>query len=138
MQKTTALPHLPPWKQRVESHQQVEEIKHPLAPKDLQALRQGRVKPYLELDCHGMIEHQALMALETLLQRAHKQQKRWIKIIHGKGLHSQERYPVIKNLVVNWAHLHPAIQAYTSAKSTDGGAGVLWLALFQGDRTSSD
>jgi DNA-nicking Smr family endonuclease len=54
---------------------------------------------------------------------------RCVRVIHGKGLRSNERLPVLKNLVSHLLRQIPAVMAFVSARQNDGGTGATYVLL---------
>jgi DNA-nicking Smr family endonuclease len=50
-------------------------------------------------------------------------------VIHGKGLRSRNRIPVLKEKVRRWLRQKEEVLAFVEARPTDGGAGVLIVLL---------
>ena len=65
----------------------------------LRKLRRGQYRVEAELDLHGHTVAQAKQALREFLEGMVRAQARCVRIVHGKGLRSGHRGPVIKNAV---------------------------------------
>jgi DNA-nicking Smr family endonuclease len=52
-----------------------------------------------------------------------------VRVIHGKGLGSGHRGPVLKSAVNRWLRRHAAVAAFCSARRIDGGTGALYVLL---------
>ena len=52
-----------------------------------------------------------------------------ICIITGKGIHSQDGIPVVKEMVESVLHGSPYVREYASPKARYGGSGALWIIL---------
>ena len=52
-----------------------------------------------------------------------------VRIIHGKGLGSLDRKPVLKNKVRNWLVQKDEVLAFCQARAADGGSGALMVLL---------
>ena len=57
-----------------------------------------------------------------------------MRIIHGKGLGSPGRAPVLKGRVQAWLVQKREVLAFVQAKPADGGAGALVVLLQPGGR----
>lgn len=95
----------------------------------LRDLRRGRWRVDDELDLHGMTLREAKPALRDFLSRAHASQARCLRIVHGKGLGSGSRGPVLKNAVNVLLRRDDAVIAFCSARQTDGGTGAIYVLL---------
>lgn len=94
----------------------------------LQALRLGEIKQTAKLDLHGATINQARTALNHFLNHCLNQGHRCVLIIHGKGKPEAEA-PLLKNHLNSWLQQYPAILAYCSAMSRDGGTGAVYVLL---------
>ncbi len=97
----------------------------------LSKLRRGHWSVQAELDLHGMVTHEAHDALADFLFAARQQGFRCVRVIHGKGLTSPNREPVLKGKVRRWLAHWDDVLAYVEAPPHAGGGGAL-LALLRG------
>ena len=65
----------------------------------LRRLRRGEYRVQREIDLHGLSVAQAKQALRQFLIEALEEHVRCVRIIHGKGLRSGHRGPVLKGVV---------------------------------------
>lgn len=100
----------------------------------LRDLRKGRWVVQAQLDLHGHTRDAARFSLVEFLHEADRQDWRCVRIIHGKGLGSPRRQPVLKGLVQHWLAQRQEVLAYCQAPSHDGGAGALLVLLRAGRR----
>ena len=54
---------------------------------------------------------------------------RCVRVIHGKGLGSVNKEPVLRNKVRNWLVQKDEVIAFCQARPIDGGAGALVVLL---------
>ncbi len=85
-----------------------------------------------EIDLHGLTVAEAKAALRQFLVAALEQQVRCVRIIHGKGLRSGHRGPVLKGAVNAMLRRSDAVLAYVSARQVDGGTGAVYVLLAPG------
>jgi DNA-nicking Smr family endonuclease len=52
-----------------------------------------------------------------------------VRIVHGKGLGSRNREPVLKKKVYHWLKMRDEVLAFAQAPSAHGGAGALLVLL---------
>jgi DNA-nicking Smr family endonuclease len=52
-----------------------------------------------------------------------------VRIVHGKGLRSKNREPVLKRKVAGWLMQREEILAYCQARQADGGSGAVVVLL---------
>ena len=95
----------------------------------LTKLRRGHWSVQAELDLHGMITHEAHDALADFLFRARQQGLRCVRVIHGKGLTSPNREPVLKGKVRRWLAHWDDVLAYVEAPRHAGGGGAVLVLL---------
>ena len=95
----------------------------------LAGLRRGRWVVQAELDLHRLTTHEAHEALGAFLAEARSARLRCVRIIHGKGLTSPNREPVLKGKVRRWlAHVGDVL-AYCEAPAHAGGSGAVVVLL---------
>jgi DNA-nicking Smr family endonuclease len=95
----------------------------------LRKLRRGEYRVQREIDLHGLTVAEAKVALRQFLISALEQQVRCVRIIHGKGLRSGHRGPVLKSAVSAVLRRTGAVLAYVSARQVDGGTGAVYVLL---------
>jgi DNA-nicking Smr family endonuclease len=98
-------------------------------PTVLRRLRRGEYRVQREIDLHGLTVAEAKQALRQFLIHALEEQVRCVRIIHGKGLRSGHRGPVLKSTVGAVLHRTGAVLAYVSARPVDGGTGAVYVLL---------
>jgi len=98
-------------------------------PAVLRKLRRGEYRVQREIDLHGLTVAEAKAALRQFLIRALEQHVRCVRIVHGKGLRSGHRGPVLKIAVNGVLRRTGAVLAYVSACPVDGGTGALYVLL---------
>jgi DNA-nicking Smr family endonuclease len=95
----------------------------------LQKLRRGQYRVEAEVDLHGLTVAQAKAALRGFLAHALRRGVRCVRIIHGKGLRSGPRGPVLKVAVSGILRRSSHVLAFVSARGVDGGTGALYVLL---------
>jgi DNA-nicking Smr family endonuclease len=100
-----------------------------IGPDTLRKLRRGHWVIQSQLDLHGMRSDEAREALAEFLRTAGKRGLRCVRIIHGKGLGSINKEPVLKNKVRNWLAQKEEVIAFCQARAADGGSGALVVLL---------
>ncbi len=95
----------------------------------LRKLRSGAWVIQDQLDLHGLDRHQARDALASFLAACAKRGVRCVRVIHGKGLGSINREPVLKTKVKYWLARREEVLAYCQARPVDGGSGALIVLL---------
>jgi len=95
----------------------------------LRKLRRGGWVIKGELDLHGHTGDEARIALAAFLNRCMIEDRRCVRIIHGKGHGSKNRLPVLKNKVRHWLMQREDVLAFCQARTVDGGAGAVIVLL---------
>jgi DNA-nicking Smr family endonuclease len=98
----------------------------------MRKLRRGHYRVEAELDLHGLIIEQAREALRTFLARAVARHLRCVRIVHGKGLGSGPRGPVLKKAVNLILRKTAPVVAFCSARQIDGGTGAIYVLISDG------
>ena len=92
-------------------------------------LRRGYYRVEDALDLHGMTQREAKSELRDFLARATAQHLRCLRIVHGKGLGSGPRGPVLKNVANSVLRRDDSVLAFCSARRSDGGTGAIYVLL---------
>lgn len=95
----------------------------------LRRLRRGHWTLQGELDLHGLRRDDARTSLADFLREATRRGWRCVRVIHGKGLGSPGREPVLKDKVRRWLMQRDDVLAFVQARPADGGAGALVVLL---------
>ncbi|MBI3560481.1 MAG: Smr/MutS family protein [Gammaproteobacteria bacterium] len=95
----------------------------------LRKLRRGQLRIDAELDLHRLNREQARTAISGFLTECVALQQRCVRIIHGKGLSSFNKHPVLKGLVNHWLQQRDEVLGFCSARPNDGGTGALYVLL---------
>jgi len=104
-------------------------IRAGLQQRTVRKLRRGRLSVDAELDLHGMTVPVARTAVAGFLRECQRRHVQCARIIHGKGLGSRHRAPVLKQKVGGWLRQRDEVLAYCSARQYDGGTGALYVLL---------
>jgi DNA-nicking Smr family endonuclease len=92
-------------------------------------LRRGDWSIQRQLDLHGLRRDEARDQLSFFIREAFKHGIRCVRVVHGKGLGSPGKAPVLKNRVYNWLVQKQEVLAFVQAKPADGGGGALVVLL---------
>jgi DNA-nicking Smr family endonuclease len=95
----------------------------------LNDLRRGRIPALLELDLHGLTSEHAHETLCEFLIACQQRQVRCARIIHGKGLRSVKRQPVLKRQLNFWLRQCDDVLAFCSTPQHEGGTGAVYVLL---------
>jgi len=94
-----------------------------------QKLRKGHWSLQGQIDLHGLRSDEAREALGQFIRDASKRGWRCIRVVHGKGLGSPGKTPVLKSKVQRWLVQKNEVLAFVQAKGSEGGAGALVVLL---------
>jgi DNA-nicking Smr family endonuclease len=92
-------------------------------------LRRGHWAVQGQVDLHGLRTDEAREALGQYLRDAQRAGLRCIRVVHGKGLGSPGKTPVLKNKVHGWLVQKKEVLAFVQARPLEGGAGALLVLL---------
>jgi DNA-nicking Smr family endonuclease len=100
-----------------------------IGPDVTRKLRQGHWSIQRQLDLHGLRSDEARERLSQFIREAQKHGIRCVRVVHGKGLGSPGKTPVLKSRVHGWLVQKNEVLAFVQAKPADGGAGALVVLL---------
>ena len=95
----------------------------------LRRLRRGHWVVEDQLDLHGMNRHEAAEQVARFLRVCVAKGLRCLRIVHGKGLGSRNREPVLKAKLGQWLSARDEVLAYCQAPDTQGGGGAVLVLL---------
>lgn len=99
------------------------------APDILSKLRRGHWVVQAAIDLHGLISDEARAYVASFLNDCKKRGLRCVRIVHGKGLGSRNKEPVLKHKLRHWLVQRDEVIAYAQARKTDGGSGAVIVLL---------
>ncbi|MFM2261703.1 MAG: hypothetical protein RI959_379 [Pseudomonadota bacterium] len=100
-----------------------------VGPEVVRKLRQGDWSIQAQLDLHGLRTDEARHTLATFVREAHRRGLRCVRVVHGKGLGSPGKTPVLKGRVHSWLVQKNEVMAFVQARPAEGGAGALVVLL---------
>jgi len=95
----------------------------------MRKLKRGEYRVEEICDLHGLRADEAKAAVREFLAEALAHNLRCVRIIHGKGMNSGPRGPVIKTAVNMILRKTAPVLAFTSARRVDGGTGAINVLL---------
>lgn len=98
-------------------------------PQVLKKLARGQYAAQEELDLHGLPARAAEALLREFLRDCRRHGVGCVRIVHGKGRHSEERLPVLKNLVDRVLRQRADVLAFHSPPVAQGGTGAVLVLL---------
>jgi len=81
------------------------------------------------VDLHGLNREQARLSLAEFLGGCLKRGLRCVRVVHGKGLRSPGKEPILKGKVQLWLARREEVLAYCEAPANLGGSGALLVLL---------
>lgn len=100
-----------------------------VGPDVLRKLRRGEWVIQDEIDLHGCRTDEARELLAIFLRDVGKRGLRCVRVVHGKGLGSKGRQPVLKGKTKVWLAQREDVIAFCQARPTEGGSGALVVLL---------
>jgi len=118
-----------PWEQSMETGEELVFLRAGLSREVLRRMRRGHWVVQDHVDLHGMNREQAKHMLAHFLAACRKRDLRCVRIVHGKGLRSPNREPVLKRKMRDWLSQRDDVLAFCQAPPNQGGAGALLVLL---------
>lgn len=117
------------WDSGIATGEELEFLRPGLPASMLRKLRRGHWAIQDELDLHGCTVAEAREMLAAFLGYCVRRGLRCVRVIHGKGLRSRNREPVLKHKVAGWLMRKDEILAFCQARRTEGGSGAVVVLL---------
>jgi DNA-nicking Smr family endonuclease len=95
----------------------------------LRQLRRGHWSVEDSIDLHGMNRVEAAAAVASFLRACGGRGLRCVRIVHGKGLGSHNREPVLKAKLRKWLPPRNEVLGYCQAPAAHGGGGAILVLL---------
>ncbi|MGB0133531.1 Smr/MutS family protein [Dokdonella sp.] len=95
----------------------------------LKQLRRGQFSIRSEIDLHQMTVAVARQAITAFLSEAIDHRELCVRIVHGKGLRSASRGPVVKHMTEQLLRRRDDVLAFASARPAQGGTGAVLVLL---------
>jgi DNA-nicking Smr family endonuclease len=113
----------------IESGEELAFVRNGYSANTLRKLRRGHWVVEASLDLHGMNRVQAAVAVSEFLRRSRARRLGCVRIVHGRGLGSRNREPVLKGKLRKWLALREEVLAFSQAPAMHGGAGAVLVLL---------
>ena len=95
----------------------------------MRKLARGRFSIQAEIDLHGMTVAEAKQRLAGFIDDCAEHGQLCVRVVHGKGLGSGHKGPVLKQSVNRWLRQRDTVLAFVSARQVDGGTGAIYVLL---------
>ena len=95
----------------------------------MRKLQRGAFSVQAEIDLHGMTLDEARPRLADFIDYSVSRGHYCVRVVHGKGLGSGHRGPVLKNAVNRWLRRWDSVLAFVSTRQVDGGTGAVYVLL---------
>jgi DNA-nicking Smr family endonuclease len=95
-------------------------------------LRRGEFAIQGHIDLHGLTRDEAKREVDAFLRSSRAAGKRCVLVVHGRGLHSKDQLPVLKDALRTWlatGRFARHVLAFATARPVDGGAGAIYVLL---------
>jgi DNA-nicking Smr family endonuclease len=113
----------------LDSGEELAYLREGLSRQVLRRLRRGHWVVQDALDLHGMNRVSAAEAVAHFLRSSAARGMRCVRIVHGKGLGSRNREPVLKAKLRKWLPLRDEVLAFCQAPAVHGGGGAVLVLL---------
>ncbi len=113
----------------LESGEELLYLREGQSPLVMSKLRRGHWVIQASIDLHGMISDEARAYVAEFLHQCKKRGIRCVRIVHGKGLGSRNREPVLKHKLRHWLMQRDEVLAYAQAQPHDGGSGAVIVLI---------
>ncbi|HEX9244166.1 MAG TPA: Smr/MutS family protein [Anaeromyxobacter sp.] len=100
-------------------------------------LRRGEFAVQGHVDLHGLTRDEAKREVDAFLRASRSSGKRCVLLVHGRGIHSKDHLPVLKDALRTWlstARFARHVLAFATARPVDGGAGAIYVLLRRAGR----
>ncbi len=97
--------------------------------RSMRKLARGNFSVQDEIDLHGLTVAEAKDALQAFLRDCEARRYTCVRVVHGKGLGSGHRGPVLNGKVNKWLKQWTQVLAFVSARQVDGGSGAVYVLL---------
>lgn len=95
----------------------------------IKRLKRGDYPAQGRQDLHGLTAADACATAGRFIAESLHCRHRCVCIVHGRGLHSEGRVPILKAGVRAYLRSHPSVLAYADAPHSDGGQGAVYILL---------
>ena len=115
-----------------DSDEFIEGYVHGLDHAVVRKLRRGEFAVQAHLDLHGLTREEAKGRVDSFLRASRSGGKRCVLVVHGRGMHSRDQVPVLKEALRGWLATNRFarhVLAFATARPVDGGPGAIYVLL---------
>jgi DNA-nicking Smr family endonuclease len=116
----------------IDSGEELAYARDGISRQTLRKLRRGHWVVQDDLDLHGMNRIEAAESVAAFLRNSSLKGLRCERIVHGKGLGSRNREPVLKSKLRGWLEPRDEVLGFCQAPNHHGGSGALLVLLKPG------
>ena len=113
----------------LDSGEELSYLRDGMPRQTLRKLRRGHWVIQDGVDLHGLNRDQATVAVASFLLQCAARGLRCVRIVHGRGLGSRNREPVLKAKLRKWLPQRQEVLAYSQAPASEGGSGAVLVLL---------
>jgi DNA-nicking Smr family endonuclease len=113
----------------IDSGEELVFLREGLARQTLRKLRRGHWVVQDSLDLHGMNRFEAAESVAAFVRRCAFRGLRCVRIVHGKGLGSRNREPILKGKLRAWLAPRDEVLGFCQAPNHYGGSGAVLVLL---------
>ena len=124
-----ALSDYVPWSDEDDSGDELLFLRPGISRDVLRKLRRGQWVAQAEIDFHGNSSDEARERCGAFLRLCLERGLRCVRMVHGKGLGSKNREPVLKPKLKAWLTQRDDVLAFCPARPFDGGSGAVIVLL---------
>ena len=95
----------------------------------MRKLSRGNFAVQNEIDLHGMTVPEVKAELRVFINESVYRGHTCVRVVHGKGLGSGQRGPILKGKVNNWLRRWNEVLAFVSTRQVHGGTGAVYVLL---------
>ena len=96
---------------------------------DFRDMKRGKVEVQAYIDLHGYKTQEAKVEISRFISSSVQGNKRYVRIVHGKGNRSRQNIPILKHLTYAVLTRNKHVLAYCRAPAHDGGSGATYAML---------
>jgi DNA-nicking Smr family endonuclease len=113
----------------IDSGEELVFVRDGISRQTLRQLRRGHWIVQDDLDLHGMNRSEAAESVAAFLRRCVFRGLRCVRIVHGKGLGSRNREPILKRKLRGWLAPRDEVLGFCQAPNHHGGSGAVLVLL---------